>query len=286
MAQSLNAKLTQAQQQQPSDPSDPSNPTSSSSATVIRSSLVSLGISLEGPAVTPDMVASDLAYERELARELGGLLLGFSSTGSLGKRRRAIMRDGQPDDDKDGDGTRGLIGLDEVWCIWNRSRGVSLVSPSELLSACPHLPDFTRPLGTELSLHRFRSGLLALATPYFSTRSFGERMILRLLEGGTDGTGQKGYRERGVGVIEVAKEEKIGIGLAGELCEAFEMAPSAAEDLGLPWKGAAVVRDEQVAGVGGGAGKGTTRWWINEMAAFEWDDPNAGKQVGLAASLL
>ena len=208
------------------------------------------------------MVESDLAYERGLAQELGSVLTGGK------ERKKAIMRDGPPvavDGDGVSDPSRGLIGLDEVWCIWNRLRGVSLVSPSALLSACRHLPDFTRP---EISLHRFASGLLALATPYYSTRSFGSR-LLKMLDDGEDGG-------RGVGVIEVAKAEKIGIGLAGEMCTAVEMA-LAAEELGLPGRrGSAIVRDEQVAGVGAAVGKGTVRWWRNEIEGFEWKDPNEG----------
>ena len=47
----------------------------------------------------------------ELARELGGLLTGEGGL-MVGKGGRG------------GKKGRGMIGLDEVWCAWNRARGV------------------------------------------------------------------------------------------------------------------------------------------------------------------
>jgi ESCRT-II complex subunit VPS36 len=64
------------------------------------------------------MVADENAYHLELAKELGGLLLG-SYGGKGGKARESekrgsgILRD-----------SRGIVGLDEVWGAWNRARGV------------------------------------------------------------------------------------------------------------------------------------------------------------------
>ena len=76
--------------------------------TSIRSSLLTLGLST--PAITPDMLAKDQEYHRELAGELEGVLQG-------------VMGDG-----------RGVVGLDEVWCLWNRARGVCKSAPVNLVA--------------------------------------------------------------------------------------------------------------------------------------------------------
>lgn len=100
LAQSLNTKLT-AQQSAIGVP----NP-SEQEATLIRTSLVQLG--LPAPALTQDMVRDNKAYHQGLAKELGSLLVG---------------RDGRPGL-MIGKGARGVIGLDEVWGLWMRARGV------------------------------------------------------------------------------------------------------------------------------------------------------------------
>ncbi|GAB1525358.1 hypothetical protein RhiTH_008518 [Rhizoctonia solani] len=89
---------------------------SDSETTFIRSSLARLGLPTD--AVTQDMVADEKAYHLELAKELGGLLLGGYG-GKGGKARES---------DRRGSGilkdSRGIVGLDEVWGAWNRARGV------------------------------------------------------------------------------------------------------------------------------------------------------------------
>lgn len=82
MAQILNTKLTALE----SNTSMSSDSPPDSSVTIIRSSLVKLG--LPTPAVTPDMMASDQAYEAELAKELAGLLTRVSDEGG------PMMQDG------------------------------------------------------------------------------------------------------------------------------------------------------------------------------------------------
>lgn len=89
--------------------SSPLPSTPASQSTSIRTSLLTLGLST--PAITPDMLAKDQEYHRELARELEGMLSG-------------VM----------GRGGRGVVGLDEVWCLWNRARGVCTFSVSLSLS--------------------------------------------------------------------------------------------------------------------------------------------------------
>jgi ESCRT-II complex subunit VPS36 len=84
--------------------------TSDQKAGLIRSSLVKLG--LPTPAVTPDMISSDQAYAKELAKELAGLLTRTMAGQS------AIMFHGFHDL------AVGIRPLDEIWCIWNRARGI------------------------------------------------------------------------------------------------------------------------------------------------------------------
>lgn len=183
LAQSLNAKLAAP------DSEDES---------LIRSSLVQLG--LPAPALTQDMVKSQEDYHKGLARELNGILEGLM----LGPRGR------------------GMIGLDEVWGLWMRARGIckytlddkradslALLPPSALTSAIPHLPNIT-----SLSLP---SGIRVLHTPQYAPEALLGRLELPL------------------GATDIAEREKISIALAGELMERIEM------DGG-------VVRDEQAAG--------------------------------------
>lgn len=103
-------------------------------ANLIRSSLVRLG--LPTPAVTPDMIKDEEEYHEELARELGGLLLGLSpsTSGLMGNGRvlgKGKARETLPVLPESG---RGLVGLDEVWCVWNRARGVGECSQGLPLS--------------------------------------------------------------------------------------------------------------------------------------------------------
>ncbi len=102
LAQSLNAKLP--------DPNKGTQQTSEEAEVdaAVRQSLISLGLS--APAVTQEMAQSEKEYHISLAKELGSVLLG--------------SRDGRQPLIADGKGKRGLIGLDEVWCLWNRARGV------------------------------------------------------------------------------------------------------------------------------------------------------------------
>jgi ESCRT-II complex subunit VPS36 len=98
LAQSLNAKLS----------SSSTSSTNEEEATLIRTSLVQLG--LPAPALTQDMVKGEKEYAEGLARELGALL-----TGEGERNGKGLMV---------GSEGRGVIGLDEVWGLWMRARGV------------------------------------------------------------------------------------------------------------------------------------------------------------------
>ncbi len=114
LVQSLSAKLDQS-----SSPSSTSPDTETPESTFIRSTLVQLGLPV--PALTSDMVKSEEEYHLGLARELGMFLTGGdggsrSGGEGKGKREAGLMYGGGE--------SRGLVGLDEVWGLWNRARGV------------------------------------------------------------------------------------------------------------------------------------------------------------------
>ena len=107
LVQTLNTKLNQ--QQSVSASSGFSSAEEEAAQTFLRSSLVQLG--LPAPAVTADMMADERMYLDGLAKELGGLLTG--SPGTMDAQGLMVGRNG-----------KGLVGMDEVWGLWNRVRGV------------------------------------------------------------------------------------------------------------------------------------------------------------------
>ena len=100
LAESLNAKVVEG--------STDDSETNDQANNVVKRSLASLGLST--PAVTPDMMRDEQEYHRQLAKELATVLLGST------KGNEPIMQDGKSQ--------KGLVGLDEIWCMWNRARGV------------------------------------------------------------------------------------------------------------------------------------------------------------------
>ncbi|KAG8688709.1 hypothetical protein FRC09_012767, partial [Ceratobasidium sp. 395] len=168
-AKLLNMKLTQQEQEDQrrrletgySTPDTSSHAPSDSETTFIRSSLARLGLPTD--AVTQDMVADERAYHTELAKELGGLLLGGGPKG----KSKAIEQTGIMED------SRGIVGLDEVWGAWNRARGVALLPPSTLLTIVPLLPSHTIP---PIHMRTLRSGLRVLHTPDYTREAFAKRL--------------------------------------------------------------------------------------------------------------
>ncbi len=213
---------------------------SSEAATLIRSSLVRLG--LPAPAVTEDMARDEVEYHQELARELAQILLGnegLMGRGTVARKGQAFSKSATPQYlQSDLMRGRGLIGLDEVWCVWNRARGVALVSPKALHTvAAKFLPQVTQP---PIELRKFKSGLSVLHTPRFSIEAFQQRLV-QLLRSGEEG----GEYGPGVPSLEVARAEDLPILLATEMVELVE------SESGL------VVRDE--------GAKGGVRWYPNHI---------------------
>ncbi|WAR57364.1 hypothetical protein PtB15_8B411 [Puccinia triticina] len=274
LSQSINAKLTslEAVAKTGDEAQSPDQ-----KAGLIRSSLVKLG--LPAPAVTPDMISSDQAYAKELAKELAGLLTRTINGQS------AIMFHGFHDL------AVGIRPLDEIWCIWNRARGISLVSPAEMISACQHLPEYTVP---EIRLRTFKSGLRVLHTPYFSVQEF-EHRLLRKLRSSTreDGEEREGAEDAGSGsapnardplnrtaqlmkmsTLEIAQAERLSVNLTNELIESIEQTPSPRSDP-HPLNPAGDSRDHSPLVRDFDPLTGLTFWFENRISDYLWDDPQS-----------
>ena len=140
-------------------------------ASMLQSALVQLG--LAAPAVTPDMVRNEREYHKELACELGSVLLG--QQGLLGPG--CVVRDGRIPSTTYSDTGRGILPLDEVWGLWNRARGVALVSPKTMRAATVFLPQVTWP---RVDVRTLPSGLMVLHTPRFASEAFEARVLAYL----------------------------------------------------------------------------------------------------------
>lgn len=232
LAQSLSAKL-------------PQTPQNSQEETLLRTSLVQLG--LPTPALTQDMVRDDRLYLEGLAKELGTLLVGRGGSGGLMLGESGGNGNGQG---------RGVVGLDEVWVIWMRARGLALLPPSTLISILPHLPRFTDP---PINLLTLPSSLKVLHTPHYSTQALLLRTLNRLMPTSTSineteecerstREAEVQDKERSISAIELASIESLAIGMAKEMLESAEMTQ------GEQTRGVSgIVRDDQA--VGG------TRWY-------------------------
>ncbi|KAK1924186.1 EAP30/Vps36 family-domain-containing protein [Papiliotrema laurentii] len=241
MAQSLSAKLSA------------SGSTTEEDASLIRSSLVQLG--LPSPALTQDMVRDEQKYTEGLAMELGHLLTGHADSTSLPGSRGGLMVG------KEG---RGVIGLDEVWGLWMRARGVALLPPATLMAILPLLPGHTRPPINVLVLP---SSLNVLHTPSYAPAAILSRLASRLTPAdaadhpATDSHDETSLErtEKSLSLVEIASHESLPIGLTKELMESIEQVavpPGVREPVGI-------VRDDQAVGDGG------VRWYRDIISGWQ-----------------
>jgi len=204
LAASLRTQLERRERDVGPQPDDPNS-------SLLQSALVQLG--LAAPAVTPDMVRSERAYHRELACELASVLLG--PHGLLGAG--SVVREGAGSNGNAPDAPlatgRGLVPLDEVWGVWNRARGVALVSPKELRAAAEYLGDVTQP---RVALRVLRSGLTVLHTPHFDEDQVERRVVGYLGDGQADGA-------VALTTAELAARERLPTALLLDLLESIEM---------------------------------------------------------------
>ncbi|KAJ6494675.1 vacuolar protein sorting-associated protein 36 [Mycena vitilis] len=195
-------------------------------ATFIRSSLSQLGLEMPNAPVTLDMMKDERRWIDQLARELAAVLQGSSNSG---KDARGMMKE------------RGLIALDEVWGGWNRARGVALLPPATLLQVIPHLATCTTPT---IRMRTFPSGLNVLHTPPYSHIAFAARLSGLLALAGPKS------------ITEVAREERVAVGLAAEMISAVEADGD-------------ICRDDEACTIKGGGAE--VRFWGNVFHGYVWD---------------
>ncbi|KAI9639511.1 EAP30/Vps36 family-domain-containing protein [Dioszegia hungarica] len=249
LAQSLNEKLLSSQRTNPPIGSA-EKAQQEKEATLIRTSLVQLG--LPAPALTSDMVRSDHEYLEGLARELGALLTGHPGVKGKGREVEGLMV---------GSKGRGVIGLDEVWGLWMRARGVALLSPATLISILPFIPDQTSP---PIRLRTLPSALKVLYSPTYSPPNMLARLLDLLSPGQDSGASiseeapASPAMEKSLSLIEIAAYEGLAIGLAKELMEEIEKLENG--DMGGV---GGIVRDDQAE-----QGAGGVRWYRDIMTGW------------------
>ncbi|CAD7066037.1 unnamed protein product [Tilletia caries] len=143
------------------------------------------------------------------------------------------------------DSGRGMIGLDEVWCVWNRARGVALVPPSDLRACAVHLPRLTEP---PIRLRIFpaapsssppstatkrtnparsnNSGLCILHTPRYSESAFEARTLARLRFTRRQQSPSSSAFGSGLSAFELASREGAPVVLVEQMLSGLEMGAS------------------------------------------------------------
>ncbi|KAK4048559.1 Vacuolar protein-sorting-associated protein 36 [Microbotryomycetes sp. JL201] len=255
LAKTMNERLSSAQVSSHSAFASESAEAKAASS-LASTSLARIGL-VDAP-VTADMVSDQTAYNHELAKELGAILC----------RKDAGLVN------------KGVMGLDEVWCLWNRARGVALVPPSSLRSCAPYLPLYTSP---RISMQTFKSGLTILHTPKYSIPAFSDRLLDaldvkvalslswtdalqsdNLIDGISDDTVETRIERQGMTLLEIARNE-LETTLDSRLVStstgvSFNLIKEMTEQVELV-KGL-VCRDEQF-------GQGV-RWFRNHLTNPDW----------------
>lgn len=182
-----------------------------------------MGFQTTGTLVTKDKFGSsddEKLYHEELARQLAEFLADTKS-GEQG----VLSREG------------GIITLFDLFAVYNRARGVSLVSPRDLLGACNLLSSLQLPI----TLRTFNSGLQVVQEAYRT-----EQVIIRNL---VDLVGRPAFAKTGASAINVSNKFKWSVMIA---TEELEMA----EQRGV------FCRDEQPSG---------TTFYVNQIPDTAWN---------------
>ncbi|PKI82757.1 amidase [Malassezia vespertilionis] len=175
---------------------------------MLQSALVRIG--LAAPAVTPDMVRDEEEYHRELALELAQVLLGDArAPGLMG----AAEEQGA-----------GVVALDEVWGVWNRLRGIALVSPKVMRAAVAYLPHVARP---SIQVRVLGSGLAVLHTARFEDGAFEARLLAYAAALNEDVP----VPQYGLTTMSIAERERIPMALCLELLHGIERRGAIARDV-------------------------------------------------------
>ncbi|KAI8619414.1 EAP30/Vps36 family-domain-containing protein [Chytriomyces sp. MP71] len=149
-----------------------------------RSFLVDLGIP---SPVTKEMTGD--AYTEELAKELSDFL------------SKVIRQYG------------GMIALTDLYCLFNRARGVALISPQDLQKSVSQFEFLRLPF----RVRKFDSGLLVVHSSDYSDDAIATRILAHVKQAG----GESGFPEQswglGMSALDIASREGVSLILAKEL---------------------------------------------------------------------
>ncbi len=141
----------QEQQQLNSNSSDTSN----NGLSTLKSTASALGIinyashNLTTSVITKDISSSDEIYYSELAREISTFLTK-SNTNTNNNSKSILSQQG------------GIITLIDLYAIYNRARGINLISPTELYHSCLELNKLNLPI----KLKKYSSGVYVIQESY------------------------------------------------------------------------------------------------------------------------
>lgn len=156
----------------------------SSEQNQLKELLLDLGIS---NPVTKKSIGTGSRYYQELAKQLANFTIKLM--------------------DKHGN----VMTLPDIYCLYNRARGVELVSPEDLYKAC----NLFSKLQIPLNLRRFKSGLLIIESAGKSDDETIKQICNYIKDNSNNNT-------KGINSIEISKELKIPVILANEYLELAE----------------------------------------------------------------
>uniref|UniRef100_A0A7S0NFE1 Vacuolar protein-sorting-associated protein 36 n=1 Tax=Hanusia phi TaxID=3032 RepID=A0A7S0NFE1_9CRYP len=100
-----------------------------------------------------------------------------------------------------------MITLTDVYCLYNRARGIDMISPADLRKAC----ELFEARGIRLRLHQFRSGVVVIKRKDDGVQNENDAIVEMLRESG-----------RGVNAAQAAKELGMSVAAARELLKEEE----------------------------------------------------------------
>ncbi|KAK7206644.1 putative vacuolar protein sorting protein [Myxozyma melibiosi] len=157
----------------------------------------STALSLSSPVVVREMAGSqDETFYDELARQVAEFL-----------DNGVLVREG------------GIVTLVDLYALYNRARGISLISPKDFYKACSGFERLKLPF----RMRKFRSGVIVVQEAYY-TESKVKRMLLEWMrQMGEEHTAQIGVTTQDVNQrfgwsVMVAQEELEAAERSGQLC--------------------------------------------------------------------
>lgn len=203
-------------------------------------------LGLNSTVVTKDMVASEDSklYYAELARQIAEFLMDnkhwHASTTDLYGAGASSTNTAKKQQDKTSvlDREGGIITLFDLFAVYNRARGVALVSPKDLVSACNLFAELQLPV----SLRKFRSGLTVVQEAYKTPDVIIRSMRRWMAQRGAEFRKLRGDDNR------ILPFEGTGV-TAADVSDKFKWSVMiATEELEMAEERGVLCRDEQVSG--------------------------------------